>query len=168
MKKVIMAAVVFVLAISPVCADGKLVRNLVVGAVGGIAVDLFLAVNMLSSEYIANDETVTVKGQIAAYIPAAIVGMATSLAAANGYFNTVEDTSEEWWEMMLFGGITGAATTAVVGGLSVATAIGAEAAVYSRVDWRSMGSGIAFGGSFGLPVGFLTGTVTGLLLHLYQ
>ena len=138
------------------------------GAAIGLALDTYIG-------FIAFSDSETPLGQqLAVFVPAAIVGLASSMMTTSGFFQIVSVESDKWLSLVI-GAFGGVVEGAIVGGLTFGTLMGANYAVDPNFintsgewdnAWDVVGLGIFGGGLFGALTGVIPGAIAGLILQI--
>ena len=138
------------------------------GVAIGLALDTYIG-------FIAFSDPETPLGQqLAVFVPAAVVGMASSMLTTSGFFQIMSAEGGEWLSLLI-GALGGMAEGAIIGGLTFGTLMGANYAVnpdFMNVNgewnnaWDVVSLGIFGGGLFGAVTEILPGAIAGLILQI--
>jgi len=123
-----------------------------------------------------SDSEVPLLQQLAVFVPAAVVGMTSSILTTSGFFQT-QSMNEEGDKLLalVIGALSGMVEGAIIGGLTMGTLMGANYTVnpnFINVSdewnnaWDVVGLGLFGGGLFGAFTGILPGAIAGLILQI--
>jgi len=140
------------------------------GVAIGLALDTYIGFIAFS------DSEAPLLQQLAVFVPAAVVGMASSMLTTSGFFQ-IQSMNEEGdrWLALVIGALSGMVEGAIIGGLTMGTLMGANYAVnpnFINVSdewnnaWDVVGLGVFGGGLFGALTGILPGAIAGLILQI--
>ena len=176
--KAAVISLVLLLLFSPLISASAQPVDIDDSALHSAAIGTGVAIGLALDTYIGfiafSDSEVPLPQQLAVFVPAAVVGMASSMLTTSGFFQIMSAEGDSWLSLVI-GALGGMVEGAIVGGLTMGTMMGANYAVdpnFMNVSnewnnaWDVVGLGVFGGGLFGALTGIIPGAIAGLILQI--